>query len=134
MILSDLYYHLEGELEGREISAGPFKELSEYLVDSKVLNSYQHKYDNEIFVTSKDVYLFDPERLRADLGSDLWDYLNWKTSKAITKIMLCHMMEANSMLLLRHSKLTALKSLITVLTIFKKEVSYQILIAFCCIL
>ncbi|PON83420.1 hypothetical protein TorRG33x02_208350 [Trema orientale] len=121
LILSDLYYHLEGELEGRKISAGPFKELSQYLVDSKVLHSYQHKYDNDLFVTCKDVFLFDPERVRADLGSDLWDYLKWKTSKAITKRMLCYMMEANSMVLLRNSKVTALRSLITVLTIYEKD-------------
>ncbi|XP_062082237.1 uncharacterized protein LOC133788686 isoform X2 [Humulus lupulus] len=121
LILSDLYYHLEGELEGRKISTGPFKELSEYLVDSKVMHNYQHKYDNDFLVTCKDVYTFDPERVRADLGSDLWDYLKWKTSKEITKRMLSQMMEANSMVLLRNSKLAALKSLITVLTIYEKD-------------
>ena len=123
MILNDLYYHLEGELEGRKISAGPFKELSEYLVDSKVLHCYQHKYENFLFVTCKDVYLFDLEHIKADLGSDLWGYLKWKTSKAIPKGMLCRMMEANSVVLLRGSKLNALKSLITVLTIYKNDVS-----------
>ncbi|XP_062085681.1 uncharacterized protein LOC133791781 [Humulus lupulus] len=41
LILSDLYYHLEGELEGRKIRIGPFKELSEYLVDSKVMHNSQ---------------------------------------------------------------------------------------------
>ncbi|XP_062111385.1 pleiotropic drug resistance protein 3-like isoform X2 [Humulus lupulus] len=132
LILSDLYYHLEGELEGRKISTRPFKELSEYLVDSKVMHNYQNKYDNDFLVTCKDVYMFDPERVRADFGSDLWDYLKWKTSKEITKRMLSHMMEANSMVLLRNSKLAALKSLITVLTIYEKDVSYQTLIAFCC--
>uniref|UniRef100_A0A803NF80 Nucleoporin NUP188 homolog n=1 Tax=Cannabis sativa TaxID=3483 RepID=A0A803NF80_CANSA len=121
LILNDLYYHLEGELEGREISAGPFKELSEYLVDSKVMHNYQHKYDNDFLITYKDVYLFDPERVRADLGSDLWDYLKWKTSKEITKRMLSQMMWANSTVLLRNSKLAALKSLITVLTIYEND-------------
>lgn len=132
MLLTDLYYHLEGELKGRKISAGPFKELSEYLIESKVLLHYQHKYDSDFFVTCKDMYLFDTERVRADLGSDLWDYLTWKTSKAIAERLLCHMTEANSMVLLRSSKLSALRSLITMLTINGKDVSSLNLIAFDC--
>ncbi|EXB39261.1 hypothetical protein L484_024956 [Morus notabilis] len=121
LLLTDLYYHLEGELEGRKISAGPFKELSGYLIESKVLLHYQHKYDSDFFLTCKDMYMFDTERVRADLGSDLWDYLKWKTSKAIAERLLCHMTEANSMVLVRSSKLSALRSLITMLTINGKD-------------
>lgn len=126
MLLSDLYYHLEGELDGRKIGAGPFKELSEFLVESQILQQYQHKFDSNLFVTCKSVYLFDLERIRADLGSDLWDHLKWKASKAIAERMLRQMMEANSMVLLRNSKLSSLKSLITVLTIYGKDVSSRI--------
>ncbi|BFG15687.1 hypothetical protein CerSpe_019610 [Prunus speciosa] len=39
LILSDLCYHLEGELEGSEVSAGPFKELSQLLIESNAANS-----------------------------------------------------------------------------------------------
>ncbi|KAL9354292.1 hypothetical protein Peur_052262 [Populus x canadensis] len=42
-MLTDLYYHLQGEL----IGPGPFKELSWYLVESNCLLSYQHKYGDE---------------------------------------------------------------------------------------
>ncbi|BFG15700.1 hypothetical protein CerSpe_019740 [Prunus speciosa] len=59
LILSDLYYHLEGELEGSEVSAGPFKELSQLLIESNVFQIYQHKVDAELFITGKDAYLFD---------------------------------------------------------------------------
>lgn len=132
MLLSDLYYHLEGELEGRKISAGPFKELSEYLIESKVLQHYQHKCDcdGDFLATCKDLYLFDTDRVRADLGSDLWDFSKWKTSKAIAERMLHHMIDANSTVLLRNSKRPALRSLITVLTINGKDVSSLNLIAF----
>lgn len=123
LILSDLYYHLEGELEGRKISPGPFKEISEFLLESKALETFQHQFDYNLFVINKDVYLYDPERVRSDLGSDLWDYSNWKESKVIAEKLLRRMLEANSAVLLRKSKLTALKSLITALTICGKDVS-----------
>ena len=68
LILSDLYYQLQGEFEGRKIAPGAFKELHQYLVESKFLQTYHHHYDDDLFATSKDLYLFDIERLRA-----MWD-------------------------------------------------------------
>ncbi|XP_068323187.1 uncharacterized protein [Pyrus communis] len=59
LILSDLYYHLQGQLEGPEISAGPFKELSQFLIESNIFQTYQHKDDGDLFVTRRDTYLFD---------------------------------------------------------------------------
>ncbi|KAL5561138.1 hypothetical protein UlMin_030885 [Ulmus minor] len=121
LILSDLYYHLQGELEGRKISAGPFKELSQYLLESKLLQGHHHKYDGDLFVIGKDVYLFDPQHVQAELGLELWDYSKWKTSKSIVERMLGHMMDANLMMLLRKSKLVALKAFVTLLTIYGND-------------
>ncbi|GMY05517.1 nucleoporin like [Fagus crenata] len=121
LILSDLYYHFQGEFEGREIAPGAFKELLQYLVESKFLQSYHHKYDDDLFATSKDVYLFDLARLRADMGLDMWDCSEWKASKTIAETMLHCMQDANSMMLLASSKHSALKALITVLTVYEDD-------------
>lgn len=131
LILSDLYCHLQGELEGREISPGPFRELSQYLIESKFLQSYEHKYNADLFAASEDVYLFDPVCMREDLGLDMWDYSEWKASKAIADTTLHCMQEANSMVLLATSKLSALNALVTVLTVYENDVSPLILNAFC---
>ncbi|XP_022725660.1 uncharacterized protein LOC111282033 [Durio zibethinus] len=119
LIMSDLYYHLQGELEGRKMSAGPFKELSQFLIESKVVKIYENKCNVDPFSTADDVYVFDLGRIRADFGLDMWDYSEWKTSKAIADMMLRCLHEANSMVLVGNSKLSSLKALITVLTVYE---------------
>ncbi|XWS67769.1 hypothetical protein CRYUN_Cryun04dG0033700 [Craigia yunnanensis] len=119
LIMSDLYYHLQGELEGRTISAGPFKELSQFLIESKVVKIYENKCNVDPFSTAADVYVFDLGRIQADFGLEMWDYSEWRTSKAIADTMLCCMQEANSMVLIGNSKLSSLKALITVLTVYE---------------
>ncbi|XVE48907.1 hypothetical protein DITRI_Ditri01bG0039400 [Diplodiscus trichospermus] len=119
LIISDLYFHLQGELEGRKMSAGPFKELSQFLVESKVVKIYDNKCRVDTFLTFDDVYVFDLKRIQADLGLDMWDYSGWKTSKAIADTVLHCMQEANSMVLIGISKLSSLKALITVLTVYE---------------
>lgn len=121
LILSDLYYHLQAELEGRSISSGAFRELSLYLIDSEIFHSHQHNYDDDIFVTMKDAFLFDLVHIQADLGLDLWDYSEWKESKVIAARMLSCMEDVNSMMLVTRSKLTALKALITILTLMADD-------------
>lgn len=123
LILSDLYYHLQGEVEGREIGAGSFKELSQFLIESNIFQTYQLKYDGDLFITGKDAYRFDLKRVRAELGSDLWDYSTWKESKAIAETMLNHMKDVNSMVFLTSSKLSALGALRSVLTVYLDDVS-----------
>ncbi|TKY67768.1 Nucleoporin NUP188-like [Spatholobus suberectus] len=120
LILSDLYYHLQGELEGRKIGVGPFKELSQYLVKSNFLGTYQHQFNEDSFTKNmftKNVYLFDLTHLRADLRLDVWDCSNWRTSKEIAETMLRFLQDANSVMLLSSSKLSALKGLIAVLAV-----------------
>uniref|UniRef100_A0A7N0U6L0 Uncharacterized protein n=1 Tax=Kalanchoe fedtschenkoi TaxID=63787 RepID=A0A7N0U6L0_KALFE len=118
LILCDLYYHLQGELEGRKISSGPFKELSEFLLASNFLLSYhQHINDEELQFYSKDLPLVDTTRIEADLGLEMWDYS--KTSKSIAEQMLSYLQEANTMFLVAASRTSTLKALGSVLAIHK---------------
>ncbi|KAI9127540.1 hypothetical protein K1719_000533 [Acacia pycnantha] len=121
LILSDLYYHLQGELEGRKVGTGPFKELSQYLVESNILETYQHNFNGDLCATTKNLYLFDLVRLQADIGLDVWDCSKWKASKEIAEIMLHWLQEANSFMLSSSSKLSALKALISVLTVYHDD-------------
>ncbi|XP_027354241.1 uncharacterized protein LOC113864573 [Abrus precatorius] len=124
LILSDLYYHLQGELEGRKIGIGPFKELSAYLVESNFLGNYQHQFNEDSFtknVFTKNLYLFDLEHLQADLRLDVWDCSNWRASKEIAETMLRFLQDANSVMLLSSSKLSALKGLIAVLAVYHDD-------------
>ncbi|KAL2512428.1 Protein of unknown function (DUF3414) [Abeliophyllum distichum] len=116
LILNDLFYHMQGELEGRLIDNVPFKELLQYLLDSSFLDKYKHKRD--CFLPEfKDVYLYDTVRLRADLGLELWDLSAWKTSKEVAETMLHYLQDVNLMMFLSNTKLSALRGLITMLYI-----------------
>ncbi|KAK1321644.1 hypothetical protein QJS10_CPA03g02212 [Acorus calamus] len=55
---SDFYYHLQGELEGREISPGPFKELSKYLLQLELFKSDDRDNEGDN-LSNGDVYLYD---------------------------------------------------------------------------
>ncbi|KAI4325914.1 hypothetical protein MLD38_031276 [Melastoma candidum] len=118
LILNDLYYHLEGEFRGRKISPGPFKELFLYLADSKIFRIYWQRNDDAGFGEPTDeLYLYDIARLRSDVRLDLRDFTSWKDSKAIAERMLQCIEAVNSMTLLCSSKLSALKALVTLLTL-----------------
>ncbi|MBA0619886.1 hypothetical protein Godav_005677 [Gossypium davidsonii] len=123
LIMSDLYYHLQGELEGRKMSAGPFKELSQFLIGSKMVKIYENKCSLDLFLNADDVHVFDLGRIQADLGLDMWGYSEWRTSKGIAETMLSCMQKANSMVLIGNSKLSSLKALIIVLTVYEDSVS-----------
>ncbi|XP_057518162.1 uncharacterized protein LOC130799071 isoform X1 [Amaranthus tricolor] len=115
LILEDLYYHLHGELEGRNIEHGPFKELSQFLTDSNLFQTYKSVPD---FSTgAKNVNFFDLLRLKHDIGFDIWDYSEWKASKKMVETVLLHLQYANSMLLIIGSRLPSLRALITILTL-----------------
>ncbi|KAF8406575.1 hypothetical protein HHK36_008663 [Tetracentron sinense] len=119
LILNDLYYHLQGELEGRKINPGPFKELSQYLLESNFLQTDQNECHADLSPPANDVFLFDLVRLRADLGLEFWDQSQWKTSKAVAERMLLYMQEENSMAFLASSKLSTLKALTTILSVYE---------------
>ncbi|OVA06310.1 hypothetical protein BVC80_8889g25 [Macleaya cordata] len=116
LILSDLYFHLQGELEGRMMSPGPFKELSGCLLESKFWQNDEHKCIMDISAPVNDASFFDLVHLQADLGLEFWDHSDWKASKAIAERMLLCMKEANSMLILANSKLSALQALTTIIS------------------
>ncbi|CAK8576856.1 unnamed protein product [Lathyrus sativus] len=119
LILNDLYYHLQGELEGRKMGIGPFKELSQYLVESNFLGSYQQQFSEDFF--AKNMFLFDLTQLRADLNLGAWDCSDWRTSKEIAETMLRFLQDANTVMLLSSSKLSALKELIAVLAVYHDD-------------
>ena len=129
LILSDLYYHMQGEYEGRKIEHKLFKELFQFLLQSKFLECYQNKDAGNL---SKDILLFDCTCLEKDLGIDLWDVSEWKGLKTVAETMLAHMKEVNCVLLLSNSKLLALNSLATMLPLYNENVSfYNLGFSFC---
>ncbi|XP_026395785.1 uncharacterized protein LOC113290379 isoform X2 [Papaver somniferum] len=116
LILSDLYFHLQGELEGREINPGPFKDLSDFLLGLKFVQNNDQKCNMDILATVNGACFFDSVHLQADLGLEIWDHSDWKASKEIAERMLLCMNEANSMLALAGSKLSALKALTIIIS------------------
>lgn len=123
LILNDLYYQIQGEFEGRKISPGPFKELFLHLVESNFLQSYRQEQGGSFAEYTSRIYLYDVERIQADIRLDLWNYTSWSTSKAIAETMVQCIEDANSMLLCSSSKLSALKALITLLSMHDNEVT-----------
>ncbi|KAK9129506.1 hypothetical protein Sjap_009993 [Stephania japonica] len=124
LILSDLFYHLQGELEGRRINPGPFKELFECLLESKFMQM-EHKYHKDFPAHATNVFIFDVLSLRKHMGLMFWDHSEWKASKSIAERMLVYMEEANSMVFLENSKLSALKALTSALNIYGDNISEE---------
>eukprot|EP00268_Persea_americana_P036026 TRINITY_DN35516_c0_g1_i1.p1 TRINITY_DN35516_c0_g1~~TRINITY_DN35516_c0_g1_i1.p1 ORF type:complete len:2020 (+),score=353.46 TRINITY_DN35516_c0_g1_i1:707-6061(+) len=119
LVLSDLYFHLQGELEGREMTPGPFRELSQFLLHLEIFQTSEQKNVMDFSHPSNVVYLFDPVRVKEDLGLDFWDHSGWKSSKAIGERMLLHMQDANLMAFLADSKHSALKALTSFLSLYE---------------
>lgn len=127
MILSDLYCHLEGKLGGRDIPSGPFKELFQFLVESGFWEKYKQSADMDKHTALGDSILFDIQHIRTELGTAIWDFSEWKTSKAMTEEMLSYMQRANSMVLISTSQVSALHALISVLILYEDNVSFFVL-------
>ncbi|XP_058098868.1 uncharacterized protein LOC131243494 isoform X2 [Magnolia sinica] len=119
LILSDLYYHLQGELEGREIAPGPFKELSLHLLQSEILQTNKKKINMEFCLSENNIHLFNPVQLRADLGLNFWDHSDWKAFKPVAERMLVYMHDANSLAFLMDSKHSSLKALAATLSLYE---------------
>lgn len=97
----------------------PFKELSQYLVESNFLESYQQQFSEDFF--AKNMFLSDLTRLRSDMNLGAWDCSDWRTSKEIVETMLRFLQDANTVMLLSSSKLSALKELIVVLAVYHDD-------------
>lgn len=130
LILSDLYCHLQGKLEGRDIPTGPFKELFQFLVESSFWEKYKQKTNLDVKIVLGDSILFDTHQIRTELGTDIWDFSEWKTSKTTAQEMLSYMQRANSMVLFSTSQLSVLHALISVLILYEDNVSFFVLISF----
>ncbi|XP_031379573.1 uncharacterized protein LOC116194815 isoform X2 [Punica granatum] len=122
LILNDLYYHMQGEFEGRKIGPGPFQELFLSLVRSNIWERYyEWNYKTKLLDYRKKINLFDTAKVRADLRLDLWDHSNWKASKVVAETMLQCMEETNWMIIFSASKLSALKALTTLLAVYEED-------------
>ncbi|XP_051133760.1 uncharacterized protein LOC127253286 isoform X2 [Andrographis paniculata] len=115
LILSDLYYLIQGELEGRLIENKPFKELLQFMVESTFLTGYENRRDDNILADVNSIFLYDNVRLRADLGLELWELSRWKESKEAAESMLLYLQDANTKMLCSNAKLSALRGLVTLL-------------------
>ncbi|XP_071702959.1 uncharacterized protein [Rutidosis leptorrhynchoides] len=121
LILSDLYYHIQGEYEGRKIEHKLFKELFQFLIESNFLETYQNKDVGDVSIHAKDILLFDYTRLEKDLGIDSWLTSDWEGLITVAKTMLSQLKNVNSMMLLGNSKTLALKALSTLLPLYDED-------------
>nr|XP_043624466.1 uncharacterized protein LOC122596031 [Erigeron canadensis] len=121
LILSDLYYHIQGEYEGRKIEHKLFKEIFQFLLESNFLQSYHNKDGGNLSIHAKDILLFDCNRLEMDLGIDLWSSSEWKSLKTAGETMLAQLKDVNSMLLLSNSKILALKALAAMFPLYNED-------------
>lgn len=125
LILNDLFYHIQGELNGRQIDNRPFKELLQFLIDATFLDAYKYEQDDDLSSNIKVVRLYDTVRLRTDLGLEMWDLLAWKEAKEVVETMLLSLQETNSRTLLLTSKHSALRGLVTLLYMRENNVSFR---------
>ncbi|GAB2245772.1 hypothetical protein Droror1_Dr00001265 [Drosera rotundifolia] len=116
LIISDLHYHLEGELVGRGIESGPFKELAQFLADSDLFQRYK-RHDDDFLLDGNDVFAFDLERLRQDMGLDTWTHSAWKASVKLADSLLIHLQNVNSMMIQLASRIASLRAFIMVLSL-----------------
>ncbi|CAI9104717.1 OLC1v1003448C1 [Oldenlandia corymbosa var. corymbosa] len=116
LIISDLFYHLQGEIEGRQIDDRLVRELVQYLLHTDFLQSYLCKADEDFQWHIMGGKLYDTGRLQSELGLELWDLLSeWRESKSIAEKMLRYLDDVNGRLLLSNAKLSALKALVAML-------------------
>ncbi|CAL9124572.1 unnamed protein product [Musa textilis] len=119
LIISDLYYHLQGRLEGREIPSGPFQELSNFLLSLGTFECNDEKYERIFFLHLENISMFDIKKVQEEIGADLWDLSDWKTSKGVAESMFIHMHSANSSLTIASAKHFALDALVSVIAVYK---------------
>ncbi|TVU31165.1 hypothetical protein EJB05_22840, partial [Eragrostis curvula] len=117
LVISDLYYHIHGELEGRQITSGAFKELLNFLLEFKVFEDSPLKQVQTTYQVANRNLFFDVQHIRDELGVEYWNHSDWKTSKEVAERMLHNMHKANMAKCYADSKLSALTSLLKFLSI-----------------
>nr|CAB3499889.1 unnamed protein product [Digitaria exilis] len=118
LIINDLYYHILGELEGRQISSGPFQELLSFLLEFKLFEHDPSEQLQKTFPVANANFLFNIEHIHDELGVDFWTNSDWKLSKEIAEKMLDIMREANLMKCYADAKLSTLRSFLTFLSVY----------------
>ncbi|XP_042430044.1 uncharacterized protein LOC122016720 isoform X2 [Zingiber officinale] len=122
LVVSDLYYHLLGKLEGREITSGPFQELLNFLLSLGVFECNDGTYKKNFDLPTKVVSMFDIQKVEEEIGSDLWEYSEWKSCKEVSQRMFVYMHSANLSSNITDSNHFCLKALLSVLFVYKGNV------------
>ncbi|KAG9139871.1 hypothetical protein Leryth_015251 [Lithospermum erythrorhizon] len=125
LVIDDLFHHLQGEFEGRQIDHRSFKDLSQHLKDTNFIQAYQHMRDDVLLSNGNHLYLYDLSRLQADIGVRSRGFSEWKDSKSTEETMLCCLQDVNLAILLESSKISALNSLVTMLSVHEQEVKCE---------
>lgn len=123
LVLNDLYFHMQGELEGRQITQGPFRELLHFLLQSETFQSKPCKLEEDEWPPVNTITMFDTTRVRAELGLELWEHSGWKASIEVAERMLLHMNDANLVMSLSVSKYSALRSLVAIISMQNGNIS-----------
>ncbi|MCO5606556.1 hypothetical protein L7F22_060744 [Adiantum nelumboides] len=117
LVISDLYFHLHGELEaGRHVPAGLFEDLVDLLdtLDvTAIVRSKEKNYKEEF--PSDDASVYDTEMISQHLGLEWWSG-NSPPVAQTAKSTLKAMGQANMMSSLGSSQISALEALISVLS------------------
>ncbi|MCO5562546.1 hypothetical protein L7F22_016174 [Adiantum nelumboides] len=115
LVISDLYFHLHGELEaGRHVPAGLFEDLVDILdtLDvTAIVRSKEKNYKEEF--PSDDASVYDTEMISQHLGLEWWSG-NSPAVAQTAKSTLKAMGQANMMSSLGSSQISALEALISV--------------------
>ncbi|XP_074569458.1 uncharacterized protein LOC141826101 [Curcuma longa] len=122
LVVSDLYYHLLGKLEGREITSGPFQELLNFLLSLGVFECNDSTYKRNFDLPHKVVSMFDIKKVEDEIGLELWEYSEWKACKEVSQRMFVYMHSANLSSNITDSKHSCLKALLSVLFVYKGNV------------
>ncbi|CAL4924385.1 unnamed protein product [Urochloa decumbens] len=117
LIINDLYYHIHGELDGRQITSGPFQELLSFLLEFKL---FEHDPLEQLQTCpmANANSLFNIEHIHDELGVDLWINSDSKGSKEIVEKILDTMRKANLMKCYADAKLSTLRSFLTFLSVY----------------
>ncbi|CAM6047081.1 unnamed protein product [Sphagnum compactum] len=130
MLLSDLYQHLLGELEGgRQVPSGSFQEVATYLLNKEMdilldQNKKPSSLGDGFHPSYGNGFVYDTDELERELGIDWWPHTVFTSLPAATVESAVHsMQQANAMASLGHAQLSSLRAWSTLLTvsIFNKQ-------------
>ncbi|URE33856.1 mRNA transport [Musa troglodytarum] len=80
---------------GSEIPSGPFQELSNFLLSLGTFECNDEKYERIFCLHLENISMFDIKKVQEEIGADLWDLSDWKTSKGVAESMFIHIHSAN---------------------------------------